>query len=68
MYIRISQLKEHYISVCQARYDTYVVAKDIYTAIIKENSKFHKTTLTHDLIFTKEDYSTSDEQLEVFYR
>ena len=39
IYIRISQLKEHYISVCQARYDTYVVAKYIYTAIIKRKFK-----------------------------
>ena len=68
MSISISQLKEYYISVCQARYDTYVVAKYIYTTIIKENSKFHKTSLTHDMIFTKEDYSTSDEQVEVFSR
>ena len=33
--IRISELKENYISVCQARYATYVVTKYIYTAIIK---------------------------------
>ena len=65
MYISILQLKDRYISVDKARYATYVVAKCLDTATIKENSKFHKTTLPHDMIFTKEDYSTSDEQVEV---
>ena len=53
MYIRILQLKDHYISVDQAIYATYVVAKYIYTATIKENSKFCNTTLPHDMILTK---------------
>ena len=33
----ISKLKDHYISVDQDSYDTYVVAKYIDTATIKEN-------------------------------
>ena len=33
--IRISQLKDHYISVDQARYDTSVVAKYLDTVTIK---------------------------------
>ena len=65
MFIRISRLKYHYISVDQARYDTSVVAKYINTSTIKENSKLHETNLPHDMIFTKEDASTSDEQVEV---
>ena len=63
MSIIISQLKDHYISVDQAEYATYVVVKYIYTITIKDNSKFHKTTLYHDIIFTKEDSSTIDEQV-----
>ena len=35
MYIRISQLKDHYISVDQSRYDTYVVAKYVEAATMK---------------------------------
>ena len=53
MYIRISQLNDNYISVDQARYATYVVAKYLDTVTIKLNSKFHKTNLPHDMIFTK---------------
>ena len=53
MYIGISQIKDLYISVDQARYAKSVVAKYLDTDTIKENSKFHNTTLTHDIIFTK---------------
>ena len=63
MPIRISQLKYHSISVDQARYDTYIVAKYLYTAVVKVSTKFYKTTLPDDMIFTKEDLSTSDEQV-----
>ena len=62
MSIRISQIKDHYISVDQDRYATAVVAKYLDTAKTKESQKFHKTTLTHDIIFTKEDNSTSDKR------
>ena len=44
----------------QARCDTSVVAKYIYTDTIQEHSKFHETTLPHDMIFNKEYASTSD--------
>ena len=53
MSIRISQLKDHSISLDQARYTTYVVENYLDTATIKENTKFHKITLPHDIIFTK---------------
>ena len=53
MYFGISKLKDHYISVDQDRYATSVVTKYLDTETIKENTKFHKTTLTHDMIFTK---------------
>ena len=68
IFISISQIKYHSISVDQAGYATYVVVKYINTVIIKENSKFHETTLPHYMIFTKEDASTSDEQVGVLFR
>ena len=34
------------------------------TATVKVSNKFYKTTLPADMIFTKEDVSTSDEQIE----
>ena len=64
MSIRISQLKYHSISVDQARYATSIVAKYLDTATVKVRNKFYKTTLPSDMIFTKEDVSTSDEQVE----
>ena len=65
MSIRISQLKDHSISLDQARYATYVVENYLDTSTIKENPKFQKINSPHDIIFTKEDASTSDEQVEV---
>ena len=53
MSIRISQLKDYYISVDKARYATSDVEKYLDTATIKGISKFHKTTLPYDMIFTK---------------
>ena len=48
----ISELKDHYISMDQDRYDTAVFATYLDTTIIKENSKLHKTTLPHDMILS----------------
>ena len=66
--IRISQLKDHSISVDQSRYCTSIFWNYLDTATIKENSKYHKTTLPHNIIFTKEDVYSSDEQVEVLSR
>ena len=60
MSIRISQLKDHAISVEQDRYATSIVAKYLDTATVKVSTKFYKTTLLADMIFTKEYVSTSD--------
>ena len=49
--IRISQLKYHSISVDQDRYATSVVIKYLNIFTMKENSKFYKTTLPHDIIY-----------------
>ena len=61
MSIRVSQLKDHSISVDQARYATSIVEKYLETATLKVKNKFYKKTLPADMIFTKEGVSTSDE-------
>ena len=38
------------------------------TATVKSSKKFYKTTLPSEMIFTKEDVSTSDEQVESLTR
>ena len=52
MSIRISQLKDYYISVYQDIYATSVVEKYLDTATIKEKENFHKTTLPYAKIHT----------------
>ena len=59
----MSQLKDHSISVDQARYATSIAAKYLDTAPVKASKRFYNTTLSYDMIFTKEDVSTSDEQV-----
>ena len=50
MSIIIYQLKDHSISVDQARYATSIVAKYLNTATVKVSNKFYKTTLPADMI------------------
>ena len=64
MSIIISQLKDHSISIDQARYATSIVAKYLDTDTVKVRNKFYKTALLADMVFTKEGVSTSDEQVE----
>ena len=66
--IRISQLKDHSIFVDQTRYATSIVAKYLDTDTVKVSKTFYKTTFPSDMIFTKEDVSTSDEQVEKLTR
>ena len=68
MSIRISQLKDNSISVDQDRYATSIVAKYLDTATVKLSNKFYKTTFPADMIFKKEDVSTSDEKVEKLTR
>ena len=68
MSIIISHMKDHSISVDQARYATSIVAKYLDTATVKVSTKFYKTTLPDDIIFTKEDASTSGKQVEKLTR
>ena len=53
MEYRLSQLRYHYIAVDNAIYYTSAVTKYPDTVTMKKKSKFHNTTLPHDMIFTK---------------
>ena len=55
MSIIISKIKDHSISVDQARYATSVVAKYLDTSKVKAIAKFYKTNFPSDIIFTKSD-------------
>ena len=68
MSIIISQMKYHSIFVDQARYATSVVAKYLDPATVKVSTKFYKTTFTAEMIFTKEDVCTNDEQVNKLTR
>ena len=68
MPIKISQMKDNSTSVDQARYVTSIVVKYLDTATVKVSKKFYKTTFISDMIFTKEDVSTSYEQFEKLNR
>ena len=61
-------MKDRSIFVDQARYATSIVAKYLDTVTIKASKKFYKTTFPSDTIFTKDDTSTSDEQVEKLTR
>ena len=63
MSIRIYQMKDHSISVYQAGYFTSIVEKYLDTATVKKSKKFYNINLPSDMIFTKSDTSTSDEQV-----
>ena len=52
----------------QARYTTSIVTKYLDTDTFKVSTKFYDTTLQDDMIFTKEDVSTSDEQVKKLNR
>ena len=52
----------------QARYSTSVVAKYLDTSTVKVSTKFYKTILPAEMIFTKEYVSTSDEKVEKLTR
>ena len=68
MSISISYIKDHSISVYQDRYDTSIVVKYLDTATVKKSTKFYKTSFLSDMIFTKDDVSTNDEQVEELTR
>ena len=57
-------MKNHSISVHQARYASYIVAKYLDTATVKKSTKFYNTNFSSDMIFTKYDEYTRYEQVE----
>ena len=56
------------MSVYQSRYVSSTVAKYLDTATVKESTKFYKTALPYDMIFTKNDTSKTDEQVDKLTR
>ena len=64
----ISQMKDHSISMDQDIYATSIVAKYLNNYAVKVSTKFYNAALPADIIFTKEDVSTSDEQVEKLTR
>ena len=63
MSIIISQMKDLFVSIDQARYATFIVAKYVDTVTVKGSEIIYKTTLPSTIIFTTADASTSDEQV-----
>ena len=61
-------MNDHYILVDKARYATYTVAKYMVNYTVKTSTKFYKTTFPYDMIFTKDDVSTSNEQVDKLNR
>ena len=61
-------MKYHSISVFQARYASSIVDKYLDNAIVKTSTKFYNTTFPYGMIFTKDDASTSDDQVEKLSR
>ena len=64
MSIRIYQIKDHPISVDQARYATYMIAKYLDTATVKAIINLYKTTLPSEMILPKAYTSMSDDKFE----
>ena len=61
-------MKDHSISVDQDIYATSFVSKYLDTATVNAITKNYKTTLPSDMVLTKADAPTSDEQVEKFTR
>ena len=61
-------MKDHSISFDQTRYATYIVAKYLDTATVKLGTKFYKSILPDDIVFKKEDVSTSNEKVDKLTR
>ena len=61
-------MKDHSIPVYQAIYITSIVDKYLESSTVNTSTKFYKTTLPCDMILTKDDVSTSDDQVEKLTR
>ena len=56
-------MKDHSVSVDQARYATSFAAKYLDTAKVKSSTIFYKTNFPSDMISTNSDASTIDEEV-----
>ena len=61
-------MKDHSIPVNQAIYATSILTKYLDNSTVKDSTNFYKNALPSDMIFTKYDTSTSDEQVDKFTR
>ena len=61
-------MRDHLISVYQARYATSIEAKYLENTTVKKRIKFYNTTFPSDMISTKDDASTRDEKFEKLTR
>ena len=61
-------MRDRSILLDQARYDTSIVPKNFDTTTTKTITKFYKTNLPSDIIFSKADASTSDERVDKLTR
>ena len=61
-------MRDHYISVDQARYATSIVAKYWDTVTVKTSTEFYNITLPSDIIFTKYYAYTNDDKVEKLSR
>ena len=68
MSIIIYQMKDHCVSVDQARYATSIVDQYLDTDIVKASTKFFNITFPYYMIFTKADASTRYEQVNKLTR
>ena len=56
-------MKDHSISIDQAKYATLIIIKYLDNDTYKASTKIYKTSFPSDGIFTKDDVYTSDEQV-----
>ena len=68
MSIRMTHIKDHYISIDQSKYAISVVEKYFDPATVKSSTNFYMTTFTYGMISTKADSSTSDDRVDKFSR
>ena len=61
-------MKDHSISVDQARYATSIVSKYLDTATFNTSKTFYQTTFPSDMIFAKAGEYTSDGKVEKLTR
>ena len=61
-------MKDHSISIYQARYATSILDKYLDNATVKTITKFYETSFPSDMIFTKDDVSTSDDKVDKLTR